>query len=380
MKTNVLRKIALILVIAMVIGCFSGCKTPSKNEALKQVIDIEGVAGDEIVIEIPEASENEDAEDEDNDANEPAGEENEGAGEENETEEPGEENNTEGSGEENTEGSGEEEEEGNTVEKPAYDPNKAFKIISYNIKCAWYGDTIDQVAQQLKEEDADIVGLQEVDCGTGRSKKEDQVKKIAELAGYPYYVFEPVIEIGTGAPKNAKAPADLRENAYGHAILSKYPIKKSEIIWPTAQVKSAENEVRNFGRHEIDVNGKTVVFYNCHLDFALGREQYFEIQEQYMSKDKYAVCVGDFNETYDEFKIYFDNDKFYNFSFGDDGQSPVLRTNKETGKTSQVIDHIIVSRDTFVWKDDEVKNGYYFRWHDGASDHQMIYAYVNLLD
>ena len=86
------------------------------------------------------------------------------------------------------------------------------------------------------------------------------------------------------------------------------------------------------------------------------------------------------NETFDEFGVFFDNEKFYNFSFGDDGNSPVYRTNKETGKTSQVIDHIIVSRDTFVWKDDEVKNGYYFRWHDGASDHQMIYAYVNLLD
>jgi hypothetical protein len=34
----------------------------------------------------------------------------------------------------------------------------------------------------------------------------------------------------------------------------------------------------------------------------------------------------------------------------------------------------------FKSKDDEVQNGYYFRWHDGASDHQMIYGYVNLLD
>ena len=407
MKTNLVRKIALVMVIVLALCSFAGCKRAGgNNEALKQVIDMEGVAGDEIVIEIPEPSEDSEEEeentnndeenkddentgDEENKDDENTGDENTGdenTGDENTGDENTGDENTgdENTGDENTgdENTGDEntgDEDGEEpVVKPAYDPNKAFKIMSYNIKCAWYGKTIDQVASQIKEENPDIVGLQEVDCGTSRSKGADQVKEIAEKAGYPYYVFEPVIDLTSA--KNKQAPADLRENAYGHAVMSKYPITKSEIIWPTAQVKEADEEVRNFGRHEIDVNGKTVVFYNCHLNFTIGREQYFEVQENYMAKDKYAVCVGDFNETFDEFGIYFDFDKFYNFSFGDDstGKSQVYR-GTET-KKSQVIDHIIVSKDTFVWKDDEVQNGYYSRPHDGASDHAMIYAYVNLLD
>ena len=408
MKTNLVRKIALVMVIVLVLCSFAGCKrADGNNEALKQVIDMEGVAGDEIVIEIPEPSEDSEEEEEntnndeenkngdentgdENTGDENTGDENTGdenTGDENTGDEnTGDENtgdeNTgdENTGDENTgdENTGDEDGEDEPVEKPAYDPNKAFKIMSYNIKCAWYGKTIDQVASQIKEENPDIVGLQEVDCSTSRSGTGiDQVKVIAEKAGYPYYVFEPVIEIGSA--KNKQAPADLRESAYGHAVMSKYPITKSEIIWPTAQAKG-DAEVRNFGRHEIDVNGKTVVFYNCHLDFSLGREQYFEVQEKYMSKDKYAVCVGDFNETFSEFGFYFDFEKFYNFTFGDDasGKSQVYRVKE--GKQSEIIDHIIVSKDTFVWKDDEVKNGYYSRPHDGASDHAMVYAYVNLLD
>ncbi len=431
MKTNLVRKIALVMVIVMALCSFAGCKRAGgNNEALKQVIEMEGVAGDEIVIEIPAPGEESEEEDEntnnddentggentgdentgdentgdentgdentgdentgdENTGDENTGDENTGdenTGDENTSDENTGDENTddENTGDENTgdENTGDEDGDGEPVEKPAYDPNKAFKIMSYNIKCAWYGKTIDQVASQIKEENPDIVGLQEVDCNSNRKGNVisgiDQVKIIAEKAGYPYYAFEPVIDLT--AARNEQASADLRENAYGHAIMSKYPIKKSEIIWPEAQAKGADKEVRNFGRHEIDVGGKTVVFYNCHLDFSLGREQYFEVQEKYMSKDKYAVCVGDFNETFDEFSIYFDFDKFYNFSFGDDssGKSQVYR-GTET-KKSQVIDHIIVSKDTFVWKDDEVQNGYYSRPHDGASDHAMIYAYVNLLD
>ncbi len=386
MKKNLTKRIALILVIIMVLGCFSGCKTAGSKAPLQAVIDTNGLAGTEIEIDLSgnngttdtdQQPDNQTPDVQEPDTQQP--DEQEPDTQEPDTQEPSGEN-----GEENNGGEETPDEEKPAVQKPAYDPAKALKIVCYNIKCAMYGKTIDQVAQQLKEEDADIVGLQEVDCNTSKTYRKsnvvsdiDQVKIIAEKAGYPYCAFEPVIDLS--ASKNEPASADLRENAYGHAIMSKYPIKKSEIIWPEAQAKG-DAEVRNFGRHEIDVNGKTVVFYNCHLDFSLGREQYFEVQENYMAKDKYAVCVGDFNETFDEFGVYFDFEKFYNFSFGDDstGKSQVYR-GTET-KKSQVIDHIIVTKDTFVWKDDEVQNGYYVREHDGASDHNMIYCYVNLLD
>ena len=257
--------------------------------------------------------------------------------------------------------------------KPDYDESKALVVVSYNIKCAMYGKTIDKVAAQIKAVDADIVGLQEVDYFTGRSTPADQVAAIAEKAGFPYYKFEPVLELTNNS--KTKAPEDADFDVYGHAILSKYPIKKSEIIWPTAQTITETSELRNFGRHEIDMDGTVIAFYNCHLDSLQGRRQYYEIQGKYMAKDEYAICVGDFNENHTEFGSFFDYDKFYNFTFGENGTNIITRGSSK----KQLIDHIIVTKDKFVWKDGGLGNGLYQTEHNGASDHHMIYCHLNII-
>ena len=105
-------------------------------------------------------------------------------------------------------------------------------------------------------------------------------------------------------------------------------------------------------------------------------EEYFQIQEEWIIKDEYVICMGDFNETYSEFGSYFDFEKYYCFSFRD-GSNIVKR---KFGGSDQVIDHIIVSKDKFVWKNGgEEDNGYYVTEHDGASDHNMIYAHLNII-
>ena len=203
----------------------------------------------------------------------------------------------------------------------------------------------------------------------------DQIATIAGMAGYEYYYFEPVVSLDN---TKEKAPEGATSNLYGHAVMSKYPIKKSEIVWPDAQ--GTTEEPRNFGRHEIDVDGTTIVFYNGHLDGTVGREQYFQLQEEWMSKDDYAICVGDFNETYSEFQAYFDYDKYYCFAFGPEGDSSTIVMRGKEGSKSQVIDHIIVTKDKFVWKNGgEKDNGYYVTEHDGASEHNMSYCYLNII-
>lgn len=245
--------------------------------------------------------------------------------------------------------------------------DKALKVATFNIKNAMGGKTIDQIAKMLKDLDADLIGLQEVYCNSPKASGGNQVQTIAEKAGYPYSYFTPCIEIGDNHTKYTGMV-----NAAGQAIISKHPILTSEVIWPS---KEAEYGLRNFARHEIDVNGKTVAFYNCHLDFSLGRYQYEEIQDHYMIKDQYAICVGDFNETMDEMFLQFDYENFHSLAFGDEMENPY--TNKN-GK--QPIDHIVVSKKTISWYDEEVQNGYYVIPHNGASDHNLIYGYFNLLD
>jgi len=173
----------------------------------------------------------------------------------------------------------------------SFSMDKAVKVATFNIKCAMYGKTMDQVAQLLKDVDADLVGLQEVDCNTSRSGGVHQVQLLAEKAGYPYYCYTPVVELGKNSAVD-DVSMDATQNVCGQAILSKHPIGGVKRIWPTNQ----RGGIRCFTRHEITIGDKTVAFYNGHLDFDSGRFQYRELQDKYMVKDKYAICVGDFNE------------------------------------------------------------------------------------
>ncbi len=380
---NVLRKIALAVVIVMLLGSFTGCKSSSDN-GVSSVLDINGVAGSEIEINIPQADDDQTNDDQTNDDQTNVDQTNGDQTNDDQTNDDqtngdqtnGDQTNGDQTNDDQTNGDQNSEDplDDEEVVKPAYDESKKLTIVSYNIKCAMYSTTIDQVVEQIKAADADIVGFQEVDYYTSRSKNIYQIEQIAQKAGFEYFYFEPVISLSN---TKEKAPEDATTNLYGHAVMSKYPITKSEIIWPDAQ--STTGEPRNFGRHEIDVDGTTIVFYNTHLDFQKGREQYFEVQENYMSKDEYAICVGDFNETYSEYQAYFDFDLFYNFTFGENGNNVLKRTNADTGEKSQYIDHIIVTKDKFVWQDGGEGNGLFVTKHDGASDHNMIYCNLNII-
>ncbi len=374
MKKSFLSKIALALIVVLLVGCFSGCKSEvddSMNSALFDPLDKEEEQkpSDHTDDDTPSEEEQKPA-DSDQQNNSPSETPKE---EPTQPDVPKEETPSEdlSAKDEPAEEPKKEDEETPVFEEEQEIPfsmEDALKVVSFNIRAGWYGKTLNDVARLLKEVDGDLVGLQEVDCYTTRSTGGNQVQTLAEKAGYPYFYFAPCIYLDRD--KNEKAPADANVNAVGSAILSKYPIKSSEIIWPSVQADG----LRNFSRHEIDVNGKTVTFYNCHLDFDEGHAQYKEVQDRYMVKDQYAVCVGDFNETMDELFGHFDEEHFYSFAFGEGMNSPYTRKGK------QVIDHIIVTKDTISWYDEEVKNGYYDVPHNGTSDHNLVYGYINLLD
>jgi len=428
LNRKTLRRIACLLVLVLLLGCFSGCKRGEDKAG--GVVDVNGLAGDEIEIDIPDApvkdgtdlpikrpsTQQNKPQSGQQDAEQDIGQDPEQDGEQGEEPDdqqdqpqtkpqtkpqnkpqnnqqditqdimPDEEPSDEPSDEPVDEPTDvpmdepdEEQDDENYFEEEenetptVYDDSKALVVVSYNIKCAMYGKTFDQIVDQIKAVDADIVGFQEVDYLSNRSGNSiDQIKTLAEKAGFPYYKFEPVISLNN---TKKKYPLDAKENLYGHAIMSKYPITKSEVVWPEAQRAGAEP--RNFGRHEINVDGTKVVVYNGHLDGTEGRNQYFEIQEKWMKKDEYAICLGDFNETYAEFGPYFDFDNYYCFSFRD-GSNVVMRGTE--GNKKQVIDHIIVSKDKFLWKNGgEQDNGYYVTPHNGASDHNMVYCYLNIV-
>ena len=94
-----------------------------------------------------------------------------------------------------------------------------MKIMSFNTQhCLNFitGEIdFDVMAEAIKSVDADIVGLNEMRGESDAPEYTEQVKKLAELTGMPYYYF---------------APAINRRGPYGNGFLSRIPIVNAENI------------------------------------------------------------------------------------------------------------------------------------------------------
>lgn len=126
------------------------------------------------------------------------------------------------------------------LEKPSTRPD-SLRIASYNIAHGrglpfdnWNGESkdvrrerLDAIADLIREMDADIVVLNEVDFEASWSHKVNQAEHIAKRAGYPYWVEE----------RNLDFRIVNYTWRFGNAILSRYPVKQAKVV----QLPSYEN-------------------------------------------------------------------------------------------------------------------------------------------
>lgn len=132
------------------------------------------------------------------------------------------------------------------------------KVMSYNIHHAEGVDGVldlERIAMVIEDEDADIIGLQEVDNHwSDRSDFQDQAKWLAERLGM-FYVY------GANLDRDPLNEGEPRRQ-YGTAILSKYPILHSE-NHPLTKIGNTEQ--RGLLEAAINVKGNHLHFYNTHL-------------------------------------------------------------------------------------------------------------------
>ena len=215
-----------------------------------------------------------------------------------------------------------------------------LKVATYNVE-AWHEclDNPDIIGEDIAASGADIVGLQEVDMFLPRSGERDMAAEIARAAGYPYYRFIRAI--------------DLKGGQYGTAIVSRYPIKKLELI-PLAST----NEKRAVGRFVIDVLGEQINYFNTHLSYVEDEllshlDQVAEILENY---DSYVI-TADFNTN--NFKLF---DVFHGHRLANNGENELY----SFPATKAGIDNIIMTED-FEYSDP-------YLGPEGHSDHRMLVA------
>ena len=99
------------------------------------------------------------------------------------------------------------------------DASNELKVLSYNIHHAnppIRKDSIDlsAIIQVIKDSDADLVALQEVDSNTDRSGLGNQAQQIGDALGMQVFFGKAI---------------DFQNGAYGVAILSRFPILKSNV-------------------------------------------------------------------------------------------------------------------------------------------------------
>ena len=94
-----------------------------------------------------------------------------------------------------------------------------FRLLTYNMHRAIGLDRRfrpDRVVKILRDHDADIVLLQEVDEGAPRSREMFLAKEIADELGYPHFAMGHNVS--------------LRKGRYGNATLSRFPIVRERNI------------------------------------------------------------------------------------------------------------------------------------------------------
>lgn len=108
---------------------------------------------------------------------------------------------------------------------------QSLRVLSYNIHHGQGVDdqvSLERIAKVIRQSDADVVALQEVDQGCGRSSRTLQSSELERLTGY-YAVFGKAIDFDGGE--------------YGQAVLSRWPIQSSA-VHPLPNAKQANGSMR----------------------------------------------------------------------------------------------------------------------------------------
>lgn len=249
---------------------------------------------------------------------------------------------------------------------------KQFKIMTYNIChgadysnannqgliADWWNIQFDKTAKIIKESCADFIGLNEV-YNSGGETLNNQVEKIAELAGYEHSRF--------GEAKFFEKTA----RSYGNACISKYKIIDSKVYSVPSPVgdERRENETKHYEDRGVlkvvlDVEGVAVSVYVTHFGLNLMEQERMidTLIEQIDKDDNPHILIGDFNVEPDAgiLKPIFDR------------MLSAARECNNTQKTfatydeKEQIDYIFVSKDFIIEK--------FYRVDVNVSDHYPCVA------
>ena len=159
-----------------------------------------------------------------------------------------------------------------------------LNVMSYNIHVGIGMDKkldLARIAEVIRRQRVDLVGLQEVDRGVERTGRADEIKELARLTGMDYAFAHNL---------------DYQGGQYGVAVLSRFPILA---IDHRRYANRRERERRGFIRVEIEVGGRRLNFVTTHLDYQFLDGRVFETEQLLKALEEVSgpvIVAGDFNE------------------------------------------------------------------------------------
>lgn len=134
---------------------------------------------------------------------------------------------------------------------------RGVRVLSYNIRWGMGADGVrdlDRITDRLRDIDADIALLSEVDVNWRRSGNVDQPLYISAGADYPYHYY--------GASLRTWASGNTRMSHYGNLLLSRYPIVSARTVpLPTPPGRESRSAVVA----HVDVDGAPWIVIGTHL-------------------------------------------------------------------------------------------------------------------
>ena len=234
----------------------------------------------------------------------------------------------------------------------------SIRLATFNIAANKKPDVV-KLNELLKNNQVNVVGLQEVDVNTTRNPY-DMLEKFTEQGDYEYSYFQKAIDMKDGVGE------------YGIGLLSNLELSNS-----TGGSLNSEGikEARAWQKSDIEFNGKVIAVYNAHLTHEstdARAKQLLELK-QTMDQDptEYKVAFGDFNvdQSHDEIYPFLED---YNIANGKDGKWYDTYNGVDASMKTNAIDNIITSRNMEISHITMVETT--------LSDHNMLYADAKLLD
>jgi endonuclease/exonuclease/phosphatase family metal-dependent hydrolase len=173
-----------------------------------------------------------------------------------------------------------------------YVQSESFRIVTYNIRHGSGGqdNTVDlsRIAKQIRDLQADVVFLNEVDNRWARSGYVDQAVELSRLTGLPYMYYAPALT--TAKPFSE----------YGNLFLSKVPISDYRCI----TLPQLGLEPRNLALIQIEVSGIPITIWGTHLSTnRTERRAQIDAITEHAGAERISLLLGDFNTPSDQDEI-----------------------------------------------------------------------------